>query len=584
LPVGWNTTSAVNALWTWRNTAPLNYFTRGIINSTTASNGFIIFRADSISSVLPTAVLDGYITSPPYNFANNPEVGVEFQQWYTNFNDSCFLEVNNNNGSGWVAFDVNPNNQLNPNEALPVNPNTAKINISSVAGGEGNVQIRFHYMGPAGGSYSWLIDYLRFTVPDAFDAGLYGTSVLRKVGRFVAPIGLQPLVFADTVWPVTLVNNFGGLTTGVVVNNKIFRGNTSLYSRNFFADTLNVNLFGGFIDNTDTLGIVPSVTGLYSAVGSVNVPGDADPTNDRDTVRFIMTDSSWSNEYGTYKYAFWLARPPQNGNPAEFTSYASRILVQPEGASDTVTSVSVAFHNATTPGVKVQVQLFRFDIANAVWEFISATKEKTLTAADISPAGSQQFTNFVLDYEQFPLTIVGDAADTNVRSWAAVVQLNGVPTTSTVRVWGTDAPAYSVLGSSGGIQTQSANDGSATFGTNTLFNISNAAPAIRINFGSNAKALSVAQAGTNGSIKSTLFPNPASDYVKVNYTIAQAGEVSIRVANAMGQEVYRSAPVSHGANVPLNATIPTSALPAGVYSLTIASGKTHATQRFVVVR
>ena len=582
LPTNWNVSSTSGTNWEWRNTPPLGYLTRGGINSTTSSNGFMILRADSIYFVDPMIVPDAYFTSPSYDFTAYPNVGLEFQQWYTNFYDSCFVEVTDNIG-GWIRFDVNPNNQLEPAESLENNASLAKINISSVAGGKSNVQIRFHYMGRSLGAYGWLIDDMRFTELDSLDVGVTRTGALLNMGQFVDPVGMIPSQFVDTVWPANQVHNFGQEVSAITINNSIYRGTSQVYSRNFITDVLPVNFYGGVLDQSDSVGILPITPGTYSVVTTASASLDGDMMDNRDTATFMVTEEAWSNESGTYlPGGLWAHYPAQNGNPEDFDMIGSSVTVSP-GKFDTLTSISVGFRYNTAPGVKLQCQIYQF--LNPSWQHVASSKVKVLDASEISTINQPRFATFELDPENWGATIIGSESATEPQIWAAVLQMDGVGPTDTIRLLTTLAPAFGILKSGGGIRYASLNDGSASFAVDSLpYTTGNASPAIRMNFANGAEQILSVKDATKNQIAALSYPNPANAELNISYTLTESADVELVVTNAIGQVVK----TQYGGFVPARQQqklkVNTADLAPGMYLYTIHANGQKITKRFVVAR
>lgn len=582
LPTGWTVSSGVNANWRWTKTASSSPYSIGALQSATAANGWMIYDVDSLTAAYPNAVLDGYLTSPSYDCSNYNNVGVTFQEYYINFQDSCYLDVSNNGGTSWTTFPINANNTLSPNEGTD-NGYTATVNISSVAANQSNVKIRFHYMGRQGGGYSWLLDDVNIVDLDPVEVGVSKSCIIMPSGdgRYMS-FGFIPKAFADTIYPITFVNNNGGQAqSNVNVNAQIFNGTTSVYNKSVVFNSLAKNAWDSLADFTTQQGLVTTATGNYTVAFDVNQTGDANTVNNFDTANFALTDTVWSQESGNYVYAFWSHYPSTSSNGVE-SNYIGTKFTMPAFKSDTLTSVSVGFYSATTAGVKASVQIYMFDAGNSQWTIVGTTVEKTLTAADISPSGQIRFANFPIDLAPQggnPL-VLGDVNSSSSITYAAVLQLNGAPASSTVRIWGTNAPAFQIVGGSG-LRDTSMNDGGYTFAQNSLpFTLGNAAPAIRPNFG---KYIPL---GVNdvfaGESNVKAFPNPANNNITVSFALQQAADVNVKIVNTLGQTVATQQISKVGKGETRTATFSTSALAQGVYFYTVEANGARVTKRFVV--
>ncbi|HTN47248.1 MAG TPA: T9SS type A sorting domain-containing protein [Flavipsychrobacter sp.] len=574
-PPGWLASGG----WDWRNSAPVGYYTRGIIAApATATNGYVCYRADSISSFLPTTILTGTLTSPSYSCTGHTKVGLRFYNWYTNFQDSCFVDVSNNNGATWTTFPVFPNNNLAPNEALPVNPTRTTINISAVAANQANVKIRFNYQGRAGGAYQWLVDDMELIDMDPVDVAIDKGGVIMSTGTAYTGVGGVPKTFVDTLWPLTLASNFGGdPQTNMTVNNAIYNaGGTSVLSLPYTFPAFPINAYDSLTDVTGSTGLITSTVGNYTAVSSVNVTGDVDATNNRDTTMFAITDSVWYQESGTYKWAYWAHSSPAATQGEESQFIGTRYAI-PAGKSDTLTHINVAFLNTTTPGVTLSVQMYQF--SGGAWTPFASTYTKTLTAADISASGQVSFARFTIDETQSggPV-ILGNA--TAAQTVAAVVQLHNVPSTSTVRIWGTDGPAFSILGQGTGLTDTSNNNGAFDFPNGTLpFTLGNSAPAIRLVFGTrqtvSVKDVYAAEVGN-------AYPNPANNTINIPFQMNEAANVNVVITNSVGATVTTKNVGNFGANQAGKAVIDVTSYANGVYFYTVEANGQRITKRFTV--
>jgi hypothetical protein len=128
------------------------------INSTTQSNGFIIFDSNywddggtvcaNIGSGVDPGPHNAYVQLPDQDFTNYNGLILTFQQQFRHFLDSTFVEVSVNNGANWSIVYLNQGAQSPQSQWV-------NINLSSIATGYDQVKIRFHYTGTY---YWWLLD------------------------------------------------------------------------------------------------------------------------------------------------------------------------------------------------------------------------------------------------------------------------------------------------------------------------------------------------------------------------------------------------------------------------------------------
>lgn len=142
--------------WVIGTTVPDGDFPIAGIASTTAANGFALFDSDLFCSTD-----NGYVQmASPVDLQGISNVVVVFEQYYRQFQGSCFLDVSND-GSTWNEILVNGEpatgaiNEINVNAAT-ANPQTVEVNISEFAGNQSSVWIRFRYVGAC--DYAWMVD------------------------------------------------------------------------------------------------------------------------------------------------------------------------------------------------------------------------------------------------------------------------------------------------------------------------------------------------------------------------------------------------------------------------------------------
>ena len=141
------------------------------IESTTADNGFAMIDSDEYGGEEGgTEVEDSWFTmAQPINLSNYPNVVLQFETWYRSYNSEKCWVVTSTDGVTWP--ELTPDSEADPSagiyEVFPGisgevgsdvgdNPFTKRINISSSAGGQQQVWIRFHWTGTWG--YAWFVD------------------------------------------------------------------------------------------------------------------------------------------------------------------------------------------------------------------------------------------------------------------------------------------------------------------------------------------------------------------------------------------------------------------------------------------
>jgi hypothetical protein len=572
LPTGWTAASMPTAgggTWKWANTASTSTFTMGAMMSTSASDGWMIFDSDLIGAV-SGGTPSGYLQTPLITAcATAASVRLNFENYFRNFYDSCSVWVSSDPSFASGTYHVYPvyyNNTTPVNVSTP-NPSDVHINISSMAAMNATVYIRFVYYGYMGGSYSWMIDDITLSDMDPVDAAVNKASVVYYSGaaNAFAAFGTKPAKMMDTVYPVAFVTNFGstGFPT-TSVNAKIFQGGTSVYDQDVVVDMPvdAVDTIAEFTGVGSPAGYFSTVQGGYTVPFSVALSGDAVTTNDRDTTGFIVTDTSWSENApgsnltgGAYIYRQSTA-PLMSFSPATgFVVSANRV--------DTLTSISVAFDDATAAGQKVGLQIYHFD--GSGWIYDGVTQFKALAAEDISTASSIVYTTFVVDMEATGghIVLYGGTDGTN---YAAVLKGQG-NTADVLVLQGTPPAAYNIVGYVGMSDT-SFNDGAGSqqFGQDGLPYGNASVPLITLNFGK-VPVVGVQNINRPEVVFGKAYPNPANSQVNIPVTMTNNGFVTISLTNAIGQTISTQT-LYVNAGRQTNVSFATSNLPSGVYLYT----------------
>jgi hypothetical protein len=175
LPAGWEIkdNSDNGNVWVWRkdtikgnftNVAPPSFFSY--------QDGFIAVPMDEYNSrdgLVTTVNADTYIQTPPINCSSKSSVVVKFKQYYrmccSNYN--LQMQVTNDGGVHWATYDVRYG--VSGNLFTPAKYQNVEVNISDVAAGLPNVQIRIYMSGFK--YYFWAVDDLRL-------AEAYGNDVV----------------------------------------------------------------------------------------------------------------------------------------------------------------------------------------------------------------------------------------------------------------------------------------------------------------------------------------------------------------------------------------------------------------------
>lgn len=587
LPTGWSATAGAglgNATWYWTKSAASGSFNIGALNSTTASNGWMIYNSDSIGDLFPTTLpLTGSLISPVINCSSHASVLVTFQQLFRKFRDSTYLDVSIDGGSSWAAtYPILENNSMGNNTTNKNNPTLVRVNITPTAANQANVKLRFRYVinvnSGAGGTFNWLVDDVNVSELDPVDLGIDNSAAYLYTGSTgiytnYALFSNIPKTVVDSLVPITYITNYGmNSISSPGVDWKLFNGTTQVANTTSSFPNVPSNAVDSVIDWS---GYKTAATGSYTAAFKVNATGDAFAGNDVDTQRFNITDTVYTTFGSTLSGGFYLHRPASSGE----LSYQMGVRFDiPAGKSDTVSSISVSFDDGTTLGVNTVCQLYKMvGTPGALnWFEIAATRPKVLTASDISTATS-------IVYTTYPVNTVGGVSQFILGPgyYAAIVKTINAPASSSV-VINAATPIidkFNVAGYFGQADTSDNANGFSFSPVGIATGLADATPLVRVNFGTIPK---VSVATIPGVTVAPAFPNPANNTLFVPVTVSNNTEVRVSLTNMVGQVLSTENLGQIAAGQKKTAEFNTSGLAAGVYFYTVEANGSRMTNRVVV--
>ena len=552
--------------------------------STTASDGWMRFDSDSIGTACGCAP-SGYLQSEVINCSAHSTVRLNFENYYRSFNDSCFVWVGTSSTfttGTYTVYPVSLNNTLATNSTT-ANPSYVHMNITAAAAGQSTVYLRFVYYGASGGSYQWNIDDVNMTELDPHDVSAYDGFAWvpdpLTTGSYNSTIVNTPLTFVDSLYPVMFLANYGANSeTNVPVTANIYSttSSTPLYTDNRTYASLVVNSLDSIVQFKS---FKPTATGSYFCALSATVTGDADVTNDVDTIAFKVTDTVWQVNQGNTYSGYYLHR----ASTAPVISYmqGARFDVPSNVTStDTISGFGVAFGSSSVPTTgtaKVSVQLYSITQDGTGWNYLGTSKARAITAADISSSSSLVWAYFGIDE-----AATGSLSPFVLQagnSYAAIVQINGVTTDLLIEATTAQSGTGWAIGYLGQSDS-SLNDGSTSFSpTSAATGNPSATPLVRMYFG-NVHPLAVTNVNTDNNIGEA-FPNPANHIVTVPFTFASTTNVNVTLTNITGQ-VMATQSVNAVAGQSAKATFSTANLPAGVYMYTVEANGSKTTGRVSV--
>ncbi len=556
----WTVSGPDGAIWKRKLTGPLGAFTpvSERIQSTTVSNGYMLFNADSANSswvgntptALPTANFtnwEGSLESPVLDLSATPFVELVFQQRlrFCCGDSPHFVEVSNDGGTTW-PFSYPTAVGAAANALTPTQ--TIKINlVEAIAADPTNVRFRFRHSADAGTShYQWQIDDvsivelyqydLRMTSSantswdpitaasyDAIRYSIYHTSQLR-------PIGLN----------MDVLNNGSEVDENAVANFTVTeQGGATVLDQ----DQPQASWAPGEQRNivVDPPFTPPAQEGLYNVSFSISsVEEDQTPTDNTGSDSFRVSEVMYARDNGSVASVQNSDGGPLIMANAFYVANATELY-----------GITVALGTGSEIGALVQGELR----ADNLDDVIATTEEQFITANMLTPVGGSNFLNLVFN-PPVPLTAGID--------YMAAVQVFG-----NVRIGenGTSEPQTSFLFFEG-------QAGLDWYFTTTT-------PIVRMNFDQSVGIDELDATNTLGLGQN--MPNPANGTTTIPFELKESGTVNFVMHDVTGKLVMEEFLGTRAAGV-YRFDMGTENLREGVYFYTMTVGAARVTKRMVVVR
>ena len=549
------------------------------IQSTTAANGFVVFDSDFLDNagIAGNFCGTGALACAPHvanletgviNLLGHPTVDLLFTQYYRRFAGAggvqtvpaTYLDFSTDGGVTWSG-NVTLNAGIAVNSATTRNSAIA-VSIGQYVGNQANVKIRFRFDGDY---YFWQMDDIKIiSTPKnrmTFTAGsdgspaqdiVYGaTQESARMGRMTLK-QVRPIAFDANCF-----NSGQNAQTNVKLQMKIFNATTGA-----MVQTINSPIIASLASgdtatwnqlNTYTTSWTPSAVGRYDF--TYNLVSDSVSIASDTLGSVIVSDSVMSLDYGNWNNSIGAStNTTQWGDGSQMTNMQE--LVNDEmlfGARVYLSSTSQA-------GAILELAVYdssAFGGNTSGWDAnkLVAYGQQVLTASDI--------TNGYAEYN-FADTVTGRGVLLNFSNIGYYFNLtmynNSGANTLLIRndqTFGArSGTKYMYLAALSSWYSGYSN--SKTF--NNLWIHSINCPA------TNAANCMTTSLGENPLNQVVLAPNPASDFVNVNFGLLY-GEHAVEVLDLSGK-VVRSTKVMADANVPIFV----GDLQRGLYLVRIAKG------------
>ncbi|MCB9186033.1 MAG: T9SS type A sorting domain-containing protein [Flavobacteriales bacterium] len=556
-PAGWavDDASGINP-WKWSMNGSHGYYNGNNatdyadpINSTSASNGFLISDADSANHFnygQPSGTTYQYLET--YFATNAIDLGatyssllLEFEQSFR-FNNSVDLLVQvSPDSTNWTDYTVQGGVD---NNTASADPDLVSVNISAGVGSSQTVYLRIGWNARV---YFWMIDDMK--IIEGLDNDLELTKAYHGDVIQDYEYSKIPLEQATEMVIGAAVTNLGGVTqTGVTVDYDILRNGSSVSTGSF-------SFSGGIVAaDTDTAwystGYTPDQIGDYEVVMTVSADNtDENMTNQEGSSAFEVTEFVFAHDYDEdYDIQVW----GQDDGNGVANAYGHGCVFIPYNEGSSVYALEAAFGSNTTSGTSIIAEVH--ELGTSIQDIVDTYQ----TVYDINPSDVNSGSNF------FFTTIVLDDE---------VALSSGVGYTIALQSEGGDDQLW-LLSNTGDEDYSTTLYGPyGTGGAINWYNGWNHTPGLRMNLNPNIAGIEedLVEYGFG------MYPNPTTESVTVKFD--ESREMNkISVVDATGKVVLARS-VTAGTNK-LNINV--SDLASGLYFLTAESDKGMVSQKLII--
>ncbi len=528
----WNGTDATSA------NAPMN--------STTAANGYLICDNDSANhftygqpSGTTYEYLSSYFGTSAIDCSAEPAVILSFEQYYRYNNGvSMFVSVSTDSIS-WTSFNVSGGI---PNNTFSADPDVVTLNLSTIAGSQPTVYLRFGWSARV---YFWSIDDISLSPAEpndvAISSGFWEDNGVNAFQQYKIPLS-QP---TSLTFRGGITNNTGGTLNDVFLDLDLADGGGSVFT----GTSALMNLTATQLDTFDvTTTWTPSAVEDYTATYTADITGatDGDLSNNVMTDNFQITASI----YGLDNLTVGLTGASgsiSNWSGNTGLSFGIGNLYE-IFADDEVECVHIGVANdATNIGELIYGIVYVWNGSD--WEYRGQTDDY-----EVQPGEEGTIISLPFDID-VPSVFTGElmlvcAGHYGIND-ASFAMAQGVP----------DQMVYGY-------------DGAGAF----FWLSSPRAIVCRADF---SCGLGMAELEKNFEVSA--YPNPFANQLSISFTLTVASEVSFTLTDIQGKEVLvNSSKVYNGGSNEL--TLNTSGLAAGVYTLQLTINDKQITKKVVLER
>lgn len=540
-PTNWtigNINDPSNDNWVIGTGVPSGEFPIAGIASTTAANGFALFDSDLLCGGTQNAYVQ---MAEPTDISAYSGAVLQFEQFYRDFQGQTFVDVSNN-GNDWTEFEVNADLAVN---ASTPNPQLISLNITSVAGNQPTVWVRFRYVGSC--DYAWMVDDASIIELPVNDL-IMNSAFLSHTGGAEEYCRIPTGQLLSTMLVGGNFENFGSAQqTNVVVNMEVRNAADVVV---FSASTTPASLDGSTTGEMSQEVALPTLPlGIYTAtftVSSDQSGDDATPDNNSYKRSFEINDDIFSMD-GIGNHPPGLETLTSLGTASFDGGEDGFVLMTQYNITNSLMVYGIEFDITSTSMAGAGVTVALRDTADVLAEtpnmtnLLAESDLYSLTASDITAGIVRQL--FVAPIE---LPVGGYYAGVEMFSNAGV---SDIAVLDDITVPEPElATVIFILG-------------------DDVFTNGNAA-AVRLITDPN---ISVREMDELAGV--TLFPNPSNGLVRINTTVFDA--YTVEVMNMLGETVKTTR--INGSSV-----LDLSTQAKGVYMVRIANEKAATTQRITL--
>tara|TARA_R110002072_G_scaffold282761_1_gene445798 strand:+ start:21221 stop:23023 length:1803 start_codon:yes stop_codon:yes gene_type:complete len=381
-PADWdmslNTSSTGTGVWNIV-TDPAAVPAAGPATMATAANGYALIDSDTEGN---GATQDAYIAyvgntgagAGVINCSAYPNVILRFQQHYRTFQDTRTLEVSNDGGTSWTAFTETDGTEVNTNV-----DGSKAFNITSVAGSQSSVMIRFHYVAAWG--WHWAVDDIEIEAQPLDDIQIVSSWIVGTDNDGIE-YGKTPIDQLPADWLVgSSVFNFGA-DDQTNINLAVDFGSFNSASANALIESDSTRL----LESTETPTLAVGVyNGTYTATSALEV-GGANFANNVGLRSFEVTNDVYAIDGIDVHPASELALTSMGSN--SFTGAEDGLVLAAMyfvKNTATIYSLEVQLANGTVAGGEIYASIIDTGVfLNNATTPLFLSQPYTVTAADVT--------------------------------------------------------------------------------------------------------------------------------------------------------------------------------------------------------